>query len=289
MSPYLQVVVAAVIWGSGGAFIKYLNLPATTLTFFRLAVPTVLLGGWLLATKQPLLSTRTKPLLWASALAALRLPFYYAAFLYTSISNAVVLNYVWPLFVALYQLILRRRVDRRSVMGIVVGFIGVAIALGGSFSLYQSRDLIGMVFMLAHGAIWAAALLMFDGILKAESPLTTTFYQNVVGAVLFLPFLFINRPMPTLIQTNVAVLHAVLIGLVGYLLFWGAIKQLNALTVSGLSYIEVLSGITFGMLLFGDRLTWQVVVGGVLILGAAWYLRANQEQLPEVSGRIDKV
>lgn len=289
MNPYLQAILAAVIWGSGGAFIKYAHLPATSMSFFRLAVPTVLLGGYFVITQRPIKTPQTKRLLWASALGAVRLPFFYAAFLYTSISNAVVLNYVWPLFVALYQLILRRRVDRRSVMGIVVGFIGVAIALGGSFSLHQSRDLIGMVFMLAHGAIWAAALLMFDGMLKAESPLTTTFYQNVVGAVLFLPFLFINRPVPTVIQANVAIAHAVLIGVVGYLLFWGAMKQLNALTVSGLSYIEVLSGIAFGMLLFGDRLTWQIVVGGVLILGAAWYLRVNQEQLPEVSNHIDKV
>jgi len=64
---------------------------------------------------------------------------------------------------------------------------------------------------------------------------------------------------------------------VGYLLFFAAMKRLNALTVSGLSYIEVLSGIAFGMVLFGDRLTWNIALGGLLILGSALYLRTTNE------------
>ena len=41
--PYLEVIIAAIIWGSTGVFVKFLALPPTTITFFRLAIPTLCL------------------------------------------------------------------------------------------------------------------------------------------------------------------------------------------------------------------------------------------------------
>ena|GEM_PF-4714034 len=44
INPYREVIFASVIFGMTGIFVKYLDLPATSVAFFRLAVPTILVG-----------------------------------------------------------------------------------------------------------------------------------------------------------------------------------------------------------------------------------------------------
>ena len=39
LNPYLAIILAATLGGSSGVFIKLLDLPSTTITFFRLFVP----------------------------------------------------------------------------------------------------------------------------------------------------------------------------------------------------------------------------------------------------------
>lgn len=49
LNPYLAVIFAATIGGSSGVFIKLLNLPSTSMTFFRVFVPVAVLliyFGW---------------------------------------------------------------------------------------------------------------------------------------------------------------------------------------------------------------------------------------------------
>lgn len=47
LNPYLAIIIAATIGGSSGVFIKLLDLPATTITFFRMAVPVIVLLAYL--------------------------------------------------------------------------------------------------------------------------------------------------------------------------------------------------------------------------------------------------
>lgn len=47
MNPYWEVMVASVIFGTTGIFVKYLNLPPTSIAFFRLVVPTIIIGIWM--------------------------------------------------------------------------------------------------------------------------------------------------------------------------------------------------------------------------------------------------
>src|SRR6056297_1839441 len=90
---YLKVVIAAIIWGSSGAFVKYLGLPAPVISFFRLGVPTLFLGLYFLARRQPIFKDNIRLLLIASVLNAVRLFFYFIGFLKAPIGNAIMILY----------------------------------------------------------------------------------------------------------------------------------------------------------------------------------------------------
>jgi drug/metabolite transporter (DMT)-like permease len=85
-------------------------------------------------------------------------------------------------------------------------------------------------------------------------------------------FLFLHEFL-TVTQISVASLYAFLIGLVRFGLFFSALRKIKALLASSLAYIEVPSGVLLGVLLFGEVLEWNMVVGGVLVLISAFLLR----------------
>jgi drug/metabolite transporter (DMT)-like permease len=60
-SPFLAVIIAATLGGFSGVFFKWIDLPATTLTFFRVAVPTAVLFLYLKGKKIQFLGATTNP------------------------------------------------------------------------------------------------------------------------------------------------------------------------------------------------------------------------------------
>lgn len=43
-NPYLYVILGALVGGSAGIFVKSLQMPVTSIAFFRFIVPTVIFG-----------------------------------------------------------------------------------------------------------------------------------------------------------------------------------------------------------------------------------------------------
>ena len=72
-NPYLEVVLAAIIWGSTGAFVKYLDLPPATMSFFRLAISNIIFFYFLSVKKIPLFRGINKLILFASSLNVIRI------------------------------------------------------------------------------------------------------------------------------------------------------------------------------------------------------------------------
>lgn len=273
LNPHLEVIIAASMWGLSGVFIKILNLPPTSVSFFRMAIPTLILSIFFLIKKQKLFKGNNKLMLIASSMNAFRSFLYILAFTLTSIANSVVMLYTWPIFTTIFSaILLKEKVSRRNALLLFVAFLGVIfVYLGKQFS-FANKDIIGMSAMLVSAAVYSLTIIIFKKVSEDYSKLETVFYQNLVGAIVFIPFIFINQA-PSLFQTGIGITYATLSGLIAYSFFFSALKQIKASTVSFLSYIEVVSAIAFGILIFKELLTWNVVVGGALIIGSAIMLR----------------
>ncbi len=100
INPYLAIILAATIGGSSGVFIKLLDLPSTSMTFFRMFVPVVVLLVYLSLKKIRLFRGHYGIMLVASGLNATRMLLFFVGYLYTSIGNAVIILFTWPIFAA---------------------------------------------------------------------------------------------------------------------------------------------------------------------------------------------
>lgn len=270
MTPYLYIVVAAVIFGSSGVFIKSAGLPATSMALIRMAVPFVLMTAVFLVRRKRFPSFRDRFMLLASVLNAVRLFFYFAGYARGQISTTVILLYTWPVFAAAWSfLFLGERLSRRHLFLFTVAFAGVGlITLDKTFSLSDQR-FSGVLFILLSAFVYSMTIVIFKKKSGSYDPFETLWFQNMVGVFAFLPFFITTRPWPMVWQGGLATVYGGLVGVLGFGLFFAGLRRVEASRASFLTYIEVVSGIFFGVVFFKERLSMQVVAGGSLVLLAA--------------------
>lgn len=285
MNPYLSIITAAIIFGSSGYFIKTVDLPVATITFFRMAVPFSVISMMCVLRGKPFPSLSDKLMLLASLLNGLRVFFYFAGYTFGTISTTVILLYMWPVFATCWSvLFLGERLTRyRLVFFSLAAFGVVLINLNKAMSL-SDHHLKGVVFILLSALIYSLTIVMFKKRSQQYDPLEIIWFQNGVGALVFLPFLLFIRPLPLVWQTGMAFTYALLIGVIGFGLFFYGLKAIDASRASFLTYIEVVSGIIFGVFCFHERLTWNIVLGGVLVVLSALAFSVENLGAKKVAG-----
>ncbi|MBS3807276.1 MAG: EamA family transporter [Bacteroidales bacterium] len=271
---YLKIVIAAIIWGSSGAFVKYLGLPAPLISFFRLGLPTLFLGIYFLARRQPVFRNNMRLLLIASVINAVRLLFYFIGFLNAPIGNAIMILYTWPVFAVIFShIFLKEPLPGLNKLLLVVALAGIVLIYSDKPVGLDNDVFWGMSAMLLSALLYSSTVIIFKKESLKYDHLQIVFFQNLVGAVLFLPFFVLGFDALTLHKASVASLYAFAVGIVGFGLFFFSLRRIPASNASFLAYIEVPSAVLFGVFLFHETLTWNEIVGGVMIIGASVMLK----------------
>lgn len=273
--------------GSSGVFIKYLDIPATSISFIRTAIPTLILGLWMMWKSIPFFRGNYRVMLSASILNSVRMYLFFTAYIYTSIGNAVIISYTWPIFVTILSVIfLKEVVSKREIMLLVMAFVGIIIVYANKPLTFENRDFIGMTAALGMAAVYATTVILFKKESQNYSRWELIFYQNFASAFIFLPFILINQPLPTSFDITIAGSHAIFLGIIGFSFFFYGLRRLKASTASMIAYIEIISALCFSVFWMKEELTANMIAGGVLIVISTMLLR-KKEPNKEVSITAD--
>lgn len=265
--PEILVLAAAGVWGSTGLFVRMAALPPTHIAFFRMLVPVVVIASWFLLRRHRIPREGLHWRLVASGVNAVRMYFFFLAFSLTSVATATVTLYSWPLFAVLFAgPILGERVGPARWGLLVLGFLGVPLLyLGGRGGGNSSAELGGILAMLVSAALHALTVTLLKRARSGGSFLETTFFQNLVGAVVFGVVVLGGDERITTTQIAWALGLGTTVGLVGFTLFFVALHRLSTGVATNLTYFEVVVAATLGTLVLGEPLTWGTVTGALLI------------------------
>jgi len=191
---------------------------------------------------------------------------YYLFFLairFLNLIDATTLNYTAPFFVPfIWWLWMKQKVEKNVWWSIVLGFIGVAVILNPSKSIFQ----LGFVFGLFAGissAIAVAAVRILN--LKMESMSRTLFYYFSIGSLISFPFAWAIWIPPTgkewLFAAGIGVATAV-----GQIFLTLAYRYGTASYLSPLGYSVVIYNGIFSYFIFQTQLDWHSLVGTLLII-----------------------
>jgi len=277
---YLAILTGAAIGGTGGLFIKGMSIPATSIACIRMMVPCLLLGAWMWYGGIRFFRGNYKVMLGGSMINAVRMYLFLAAFIYTSIGNAVIVFYTWPIFGTLLgATLLKEHITRRQIALLGLAFVGIIIAYSNQEFSFGNHDFIGMTAAISSAFLYALTVIIF----KTETPNYTRneiiFYQNVVGAFVFIPFFIFNKPTPTGIDMTLGIFYGLTVGIIAYNFFFFGLKYLDASRASMLTYVEVVSAVLLGYLVLGEVLSWNMIVGGGCIILSTILLRIENKKL----------
>jgi drug/metabolite transporter (DMT)-like permease len=263
ISPYIQMILATLLFACMGVCVKLASVRFGTAAVVsaRGLVGAVMMAiiawgtGSSLQTKVPWMHLKRG----FAGVFALSLWFYCIGRL--PLATAVTLNYMSSVWLAVYLLIRSgllggARVDRRLVLAIVVGFIGVGLVLHPT---------------LAREQIVAGILGVISGMLAAMAYVQVTALGRAGEPEVRVVFYFQGNPTPLAQMPWTA--WAALIGVgafatIAQLLMTRAYAQGRMLVNASLQYLGIVHASVFGMLLFGERLSADGLIGMLLIIGA---------------------
>ncbi len=187
----LFAVIAALSFSVMSLFGKIIGDRASTDTvlFARFAISLFILIPWIIRHPHTALKVaHPKKLLWRSCFSLLSFACFFYALRYISLTNALVLNNTFPLFVPLAALIHSQvKTSKKVWLGIIVGFIGVLFVLQPDVHVFQPYSLVA----LASGIFGAVAIVMIRHLTKTVSTLQILFYYfvfNTAATAVVLPF-----------------------------------------------------------------------------------------------------
>ena len=278
---FFLVIVACVLWGTSGIFVHYLSpygftpLQMTavrgTISFFCMAAFVLLFDRQRFRVRR----VRELPIFFATAFC------YYKAMTMTSVSTAVVLMYISPIYIIFFSVVVFHEklgwIKGLSVAGILFGCVLASGIIGGG-----RFNLVGVLIGLASGVSYAIYNILAKYTVRmGESPVTSTLY-----AFLFMAVIAVIPSRPDLIVSCAAAKPAVtvplLVGLgvctfvLPYFFFNYSLKTLPSGTASAMSIIEPLSASIFSFTLLGEDPDAFSIVGIVLILSCVIVLELSE-------------
>ena len=195
----------------------------------------------------------------------------------SSVAIALVTFSTFPAFVVFFEPLLFR--ERPKISAMVLAFITIIgfVLVVPSFDLGNNLTQ-GAAWGVASGATFAIMSLINRKYVQRYSSLVIVLYQDAIAAVVLLPFVLYLQPVLRTRDIILLVLLGVVFTALAHALFVKGMTHIKAHVASIIASLESVYGIVFAALLLGEIPSMRTIIGGLIVLGAAfWATKAAKE------------
>ena len=263
-------------WGFNNVAIKLAihDIPPLIQSSTRSAIAAIIVGTWAQTRGVPLFKrdgTLGAGVL-AGVLFALEFLLIYRGLLWTTATRAVLFLYLAPFFVVVGSrwLIPGDHFHVSQWLGLLLSFIGLAIAFGLPTPAADPRQMLGDIMMVGAGAAWGATTLVIKAsALNRVSAEKTLLYQLVVSAPLLAAGALIFGEhidkMPSAVALGAFAYQTIWVVSVTFVVWFALIVRYSAARLSVFTFLAPLFGVAAGHLVLNDPLTpaFALAVGSV--------------------------
>jgi drug/metabolite transporter, DME family len=255
----LMTVLAAILWSTGGIFIKLLPQDAFTILFYRSFYAGLI---FLLIFGKKLFVFNKLSIISSLFYAPLLIAFVTSTKL-TTAANAIFLQYTAPAFVLLLEpYFIRTKLKKINIFTVIVCFMGMGLFFIEQLS--SPDNWLGIWLALLSGVI-LTGLLITQKMNKPEYQPGAVFLGNMLVCLITLPW-FITSPSPTITEnTYLMILGFGQLGL-GFALFLYGQKHLPAIESALIAMLEPLLNPVWVFVGYGEHPGNWAIAGGLIIL-----------------------
>jgi DME family drug/metabolite transporter len=258
----LAVAGAAVLWSTGGLFIKLAPMPALAVACGR----SLIAGLFYLALLRP--DLRAARWSTAAAYAGCIITFVSATKL-TTAANAIFLQYTGPAYVLLLSPFLLDE-PFRPIDGVCV-----ALSLAGMSLFFVGRietgQALGNLLAIASGVFFALAIVLLRREAKSGGgdALPSTTLGNLLAAAVTLPWALKATPEILTLRGGAVLLYLGIVQLgLAYFLFVRGVRRVPAAEASLISMLEPVLNPLWVLIGFGEKPGPWAIAGGAIVVAA---------------------
>ena len=264
---------AMFIFGTLAPFVRNIPVSSGELALYRAVMAALLVGAYLLVTKQKLSLGSIKKelvlLMLSGGAMGINWIFLFEAYRYTTVSVATLSYYFAPVIVMVVcPFLFKEKLTVKQILCFAMATAGLVLITGTAGG--GKQDLLGIAFGFTAAAFYATVMLL-NKFIKGIAGLHRTFIQFLAAIAVLVPYVafsggFALGGLDSTGWTNLLIVGVVHTGIT-YCMYFSALKELPGQKVAILSYIDPLVAVLVSVTLLGETMTVPQVIGGALILG----------------------
>lgn len=191
-----------------------------------------------------------------------------------------------PLLIVVYRYIAGERMHRLVLVGVLVGFAGVALLVLPRGISGEVAPL-GLLFVLIAAASWSWGTFIAPRIQMPRGALASTAVQQVIAGTALLAAAVLTRerfePEAWSSRSLLALGYLVVFGsFVGFSAYTWLVAHVPVATVSTYAYVNPVVAVLLGALILDERITPSIVAGaGLIVASVAFIVRKQTARSPE--------
>jgi drug/metabolite transporter (DMT)-like permease len=266
----LVVAGLAVSWGFVSVIAAGVDLPASTLVFWRCVVAAITVPVLVLLVRRVRLlavEKRRNQLLGLGVLVAIHWALLFQTLKLASVAVAILTVYTAPIFLAvLAPIFLPESRSRIGLVALAVSAPGIAlIALGGEDG--GAVDPLAIATGLGAAITYAFLVIWTKSLVHNIAPVAVAFWSYALVGVIVLPFaLGSGEFVPHGAEWGYLLMLGALLTAASGVLYMRALRDVTAQAAGLLAYLDPVSASFLAWAILGQDLGWQVAVGGLAVV-----------------------
>ena len=257
----LQMLLCAALWSIAGIFMKLLPWSGLAVASLRSLIAGLTIAAYMLL-RRIRLSVTPRTLKAGIMTGCVYLCFACANKL-TTAANAIVLQFVAPVFIVIFSaLFLKQKIRRADLAVVLFTLLGIALFF---FDQLTPGYVLGNFVAIAAG-MFMAGMFMLVGEIRGEERFSAILIGQTFTFLVGLPFVFLTKPA----FTGTALMSILVLGVfqlgISYILYASAAENCPPLACCLLSALEPLLNPVWVFLFDGERPGLFALIGALIVI-----------------------
>ena len=270
-----SLILSMAIFGTLAPFVRNISVTSGELALYRAVLAAALIGIFLLVTGQKIplksLGQELFLLLFSGVAMGFNWILLFEAYKYTTVAISTLSYYFAPVIVTIVcPFLFKEKLTKRQIICFLMSTVGLSLVIGITNLGRGGNDTIGILFGLGAAVLYATVILL-NKFIKGVTGIHRTFLQFIAAILVLIPYVAFTGGMNLGSLNGSGWICLLVVGLIHtgitYCLYFSSLKELPGQETAILSYIDPLVAVVIGVLLLGEPLSWQQLVGGLMILG----------------------
>jgi len=274
-----QIHLAVFLFGLAGLFGKLLVLPPMIIVLGRVFFSSIFLMAIMVFLKKDIRLKHRKDYFYLTMM-GLILAIHWSAFFksiqVSTVAIGLLIFSTFPVFVTFLEpYFFKEKIKLQDIVIAIITLLGVTLVVP-KFQLGDNLTQ-GVLWGILSSFTYAVLSMLNRKYVKKYSSVVIAFYEQFVATLVLIPFLFLIKPIIKPMDIVLLILLGILFTAISHTLFINGLKSVKTQTAGIISSLEPVYGIIFALLIIGEVPTLREVLGGIIILGTAFYSTLKPE------------